>query len=64
MEANREVVPFSKLTSLASKEEKCQLYIGWIFACLSGCILPSFIFLIGDVFDSFSPDNDPEETRQ
>ena len=37
--------------------------IGWIAACLTGAILPCFIWLLGDVFDSFNPENDPDETR-
>ena len=39
------------------------LVIGWIAACLTGFILPCFIWLIGDVFDSFAPGVDPKETR-
>ena len=58
-----QAVPFGKLIELASKREKCMLCTGWFFACLTGVILPSFIWLIGDVFDSFAPDKDPEETR-
>lgn len=37
--------------------------MGWFFACLTGATLPTFIWLVGDVFDSFKPDIDPEETR-
>ena len=28
-------------------------WIGWIAACLSGLGMPSFVFLIGNVIDSF-----------
>ena len=59
----REQVSFFKLISLATRREKCQLIVGWIFACLTGAILPCFIWLIGDVFDSFAPGTDPTETR-
>ena len=39
------------------------LKIGWIFASITGAIVPSFIWMIGDVFDSYNPANDPSETR-
>jgi hypothetical protein len=39
------------------------MYTGWVFAGLSGAILPTFIFMMGPVFDSFGPSNDPAETR-
>ncbi len=38
------------------------MYFGWLFAACSGAVLPGFIFMIGDVFDSFGPDQDPEST--
>mmetsp|Transcript_47760 Transcript_47760/g.63094 ORF Transcript_47760/g.63094 Transcript_47760/m.63094 type:complete len:114 (+) Transcript_47760:128-469(+) len=38
------------------------LLTGWVFSALSGAILPTFIWLIGDVFDSYALGN-PEETR-
>ena len=37
--------------------------IGWFFAFLTGSSLPYFIWTIGDVFNSFSPEYSPEETR-
>ena len=36
---------------------------GWVFTSFTGFLLPSFIWLFGDVFDSFDPDVDPLETR-
>ena len=39
------------------------LRLGWFFAFLSGAILPVFIWLLGDIFDAFRPDLDPEESR-
>jgi len=30
---------------------------------VSGAILPTFMWLFGDVFDAFGPDNDPEKAR-
>lgn len=36
--------------------------IGWLAAMLAGCGMPSFVFLIGDVIDSFDPyKNTPDE---
>ena len=48
-------VPYSKLYSLASKSDKTLMYVGWFFAAVTGCGMPSFAFLIGDVIDSFDP---------
>jgi len=56
-------VSFGKLISFANRREKCMLWTGWLFACISGIILPAFLQIIGDVFDSFSPGTPPEETR-
>ena len=56
-------VPFSKLISLATPKEKCQLFVGWLFAALTGATLPLFFFFIGPVFDSFGPNTKPEEIR-
>lgn len=56
-------VPFSKLTSLATRREKFTLVLGWFFAFLTGSALPCFIWTIGDVFNSFDPKYTPEETQ-
>ena len=50
------------MIQLASGEDKCLMYFGWLFAALSGAVLPTFIYMLGDVFDSFGPDQDPQET--
>lgn len=52
--ADKKIVPMSKLLSLAHPSEKRLLRIGWLCAFLVGCCLPAFLFMIGDVFDSFS----------
>lgn len=39
------------------------LWTGWIFAGLTGAILPLFFFFLGPIFDSFGGTNTPEETR-
>lgn len=52
-----------ELISAAGPGERCLLWAGWFFAGASGAILPSFIWLIGDVFDSFAPGQDPQEAR-
>jgi ABC-type multidrug transport system fused ATPase/permease subunit len=51
------------MTSLATGYEKCKLYFGWIFAVLTGAGLPLFIWLIGDVMDSFGAAASFEETE-
>ena len=48
-------VPYSKLYSLASTSDKTLMYIGFASSCLTGLGMPSFVFLIGDVIDSFNP---------
>ena len=54
-------VSFGKLVSTANGSEKCRLYIGWLFAGLTGAVLPVFFMIIGPVFDSFGQQS-PEET--
>ena len=44
-----------KVQTLATKEDKIYLYMGLIFACITGLGLPSFVFLVGDVINSFDP---------
>ena len=48
-------MPFSKLMQFASSGDKCYYYIGMIFACATGAVLPSFVFLFGDLIDGFNP---------
>ena len=40
------------------------LRVGWIFACFTGAILPTFIWMLGDIFDSYDPNIEAEETRR
>jgi len=54
---------FSEMMQFADGKDRCIMYTGWLFASLSGAILPCFIFMLGPVFDSFGPGNDPKETR-
>lgn len=55
-------VPYSKLYSYASKTDKIYLYIGWIASAITGLGMPSFVFLIGNVINSFDVTNtDPQE---
>jgi len=58
---NASAVSFGKLVSTADGGEKCRLYIGWLFAGLTGGVLPVFFMIIGPVFDSFGQKT-PEET--
>ena len=48
----------------ANRKDKCLMYFGWLFAVLSGAILPCFIFMLGPIFDSFGPSNDAKETLE
>ena len=51
------------MASDATGGEKCKLYLGWLFAALTGAVLPLFFFYIGPIFDSFGPETTPEETE-
>ena len=55
------MVSFSKLISLASGVDKCKLYFGYLFAILTGAVLPMFFFFLGPIFDSFSLETTPDE---
>mmetsp|Transcript_10621 Transcript_10621/g.17848 ORF Transcript_10621/g.17848 Transcript_10621/m.17848 type:complete len:339 (+) Transcript_10621:8-1024(+) len=57
-------VPYSKLYSLATGSDKVLLYVGWVAAVITGLGLPSFVFLFGDVVDSFGPTVTPEEALE
>lgn len=37
------------------------MVIGWISAIIAGCGMPSFVFLIGDVIDSFDVTKNTKE---
>lgn len=56
------MVPYSKLYCLASKQDKILMGLGWGAAMITGCGMPSFVFLIGHVIDSFKPTADVNET--
>ena len=47
-------VPYSKLYCLASRSDKVLMYIGWFTSMVNGLGLPSFVFLIGNIIDSFN----------
>jgi hypothetical protein len=38
------------------------MYIGWVAAFITGLGLPSFAFLIGDIVNSFNPNNPASDT--
>ena len=56
-------VSYSKLISLATPYEKSKMYFGWIFACLAGGVLPTFVWLLGDVMDSLGQAATFEDTE-
>jgi len=55
-------VPYSKLYSLEDGKDRFFRLAGWISAFLSGAVLPSFTFVMGDMVDSLDPREGPEET--
>ena len=57
-------VPMSKLLSLATKGERCILYLAWSCSTITGLVLPSFIFLLGPVFDAFGPEQSKDESLE
>jgi len=48
-----EETSFSRLISLASSSDRIYLYIGVFAAIITGCGLPSFSFIFGNVVDAF-----------
>lgn len=54
-------VPYSKLYGLASPADKTLMYIGWLSSSITGLGMPSFVFLIGNVIDSFNPNTTTKE---
>jgi ATP-binding cassette subfamily B (MDR/TAP) protein 1 len=65
MSGNKQIghmVPYSKLYTFATRSDKLLLYIGWGSACITGCGMPSFVFLIGHVIDSFKPTTSVDDT--
>ena len=38
------------------------MMVGWASACITGTGMPSFVFLIGNVIDSFKPTSTPADT--
>ncbi len=56
------MVGYFKLASLASGSDKLLMWIGWGSASVTGFGMPSFVFLIGDIIDSFKPTTKVEDT--
>jgi ATP-binding cassette, subfamily B (MDR/TAP), member 1 len=49
-------VPYSKiLLTYADRKDKCLMICGYASSIISGLGLPSFVFLFGDIVDSFGP---------
>ena len=55
-------VPISKLISMGTGKERAILYFGWFFSACAGAVTPSFIFLLGPIFDAFGPAQSKEES--
>ena len=56
------MVGYFKLCSLASGSDKVLMWTGWVSALITGCGMPSFVFLIGDIIDSFKPTTEVQDT--
>lgn len=54
-------VSYSKLYCLSSGSDKALMIIGWLAAAIAGLGMPSFVFLIGDIIDSFDPSRNSAE---
>ena len=52
---NELTVPYRKLYSLANGSDLCLMWCGWLAAIVTGLALPSFVFIMGDIIDSFNP---------
>jgi hypothetical protein len=48
-------VTYKKLISMATNQDLCYMYTGWVFAALTGIGMPVWAVLIGDLFDAFGP---------
>ena len=49
-------VPYSKiLFTYADRNDKCLMIFGYASSIIAGLGLPSFVFLFGDIVDSFGP---------
>ena len=58
---NKPMVPFSKLLwSQADRADKTYIVLGFISATLCGFGLPSFVFLFGNIADSFGGQLNPD----
>lgn len=56
--------PYSKLTSLASGNEKCLQILAIVLSILAGGAMPSFVFLIGYILDAFNPGDESREAAE
>jgi len=57
-----QLVAFSKLIECATPGEKALMYVGWLFAFLTGIGLPLFAQFLQKIFNSFGPEVTPKET--
>jgi ATP-binding cassette subfamily B (MDR/TAP) protein 1 len=55
-EEEKLMAPYSKiLLTYADKKDKCLMIFGYLSSIITGLGLPSFVFLFGDIVDSFGP---------
>ena len=65
MSGNNKIQPrisYSYLYKFADTSDKLLMGFGWGAACVTGCGMPSFVFLIGNIIDSFKPTTKVEDT--
>ncbi|CDW84334.1 abc transporter [Stylonychia lemnae] len=56
--AKTDLAPYGKiLLTYADKNDKIMITVGYIFSILTGIGLPSFVFLFGDIVNSFTDGN-------
>lgn len=51
----------TELLRYCTPREKLLLYLSWVFSFGTGCVIPSFIFLLGPVFDAFQESEDADD---
>ena len=56
--AKTDLAPYGKiLFTYADRNDKIMIYTGYFFSILTGIGLPTFVFLFGDIVNSFTGNN-------
>lgn len=59
---DKDMASYSKLFSLATKQEMALFVVGHIFAAITGGVIPLFMLVFGDTIEAFDPRKTSEET--